>query len=174
MLTLERRHFECGASGIHLAAPNHASSSRVMLDGQFQLSHDALITMLSGSDLLTKESAMTAIGTAMSFPSYFGRNWEALRDCLTDLSWIESNVVVLVIEQAEVLQTESEVVRKLQHCFSRAVEYWRNPWDIGEMYRKVSRFHILLRADSSVLAALETRFGEAACDSIPCPYIGER
>lgn len=169
MLALEKKHFECEFSGVHLTLPKQASP--MALASQPQSSRDTVVMTLPGSELLTKESAMMAIERAMSFPSYFGRNWEALRDCLTDLSWIESSVVVLVINQAEVLQTDSEVVRKLHHCFIRAIEYWRDPWDIGEIHRNVSRFHILLRAESSALAALQAHLGDAICGAIPCPFI---
>lgn len=172
MLALEKQHFECGLSGIHLTLPKQVSPAT--LGGNFELSNDTIVRTLAGSELLTKESAMMAIETAMSFPPYFGRNWEALRDCLTDLSWIGSGVVVLAVDQAEVLQTDSEIVRKLHHCFIRAIEYWRDPWDAGEINRSVSKFHILLRAESCALAALEAHLGNAICGAIPCPFIWDR
>lgn len=33
------------------------------------------------------EQALDAIGAALSFPAWYGRNLDALHDCLTDLSW---------------------------------------------------------------------------------------
>jgi RNAse (barnase) inhibitor barstar len=44
--------------------------------------------VLDGNDVLDKLSAMDAIAAALSFPDYFGRNLDALYDCLTDLSWL--------------------------------------------------------------------------------------
>jgi RNAse (barnase) inhibitor barstar len=35
----------------------------------------------------TKAEALDAIGIALSFPAWYGRNLDALYDCLADLSW---------------------------------------------------------------------------------------
>jgi RNAse (barnase) inhibitor barstar len=35
----------------------------------------------------------------LGFPSYFGFNWNALSDCLTDLSWLEATNGFLIIYQ---------------------------------------------------------------------------
>ncbi|MTD58879.1 barstar family protein [Amycolatopsis pithecellobii] len=43
-----------------------------------------------------KLSTMDAIATALSFPEWFGRNLDALYDCLTDLSWLPSGEHVLI------------------------------------------------------------------------------
>ena len=43
-----------------------------------------------------KLSTMDAIAVALSFPDYFGRNLDALYDCLTDLSWLPSGEHVLI------------------------------------------------------------------------------
>lgn len=35
-----------------------------------------------------KAGFLTAVATALHFPAHFGHNWDALSDCLTDLSWL--------------------------------------------------------------------------------------
>ncbi|GDY31429.1 barstar family protein [Gandjariella thermophila] len=51
-----------------------------------------------------KAAALDAIARALSFPSYFGRNLDALYDCLTDLSWLPAGEHVLVWSHPEVLR----------------------------------------------------------------------
>jgi RNAse (barnase) inhibitor barstar len=43
-----------------------------------------------------KLAALDGIAAAMSFPESFGRNLDALYDCLTDLSWLPMGEHVLV------------------------------------------------------------------------------
>jgi RNAse (barnase) inhibitor barstar len=44
----------------------------------------------------SKAEALDAIGVALSFPSWYGRNLDALHDCLADLSWLAAGEHVLI------------------------------------------------------------------------------
>ncbi len=48
-----------------------------------------------------KDALLDRIARALEFPSWFGGNWDALEDCLTDLSWRGSAGLVLLFEAAE-------------------------------------------------------------------------
>lgn len=43
-----------------------------------------------------KEQLMLALEEALRLPDYFGRNWDALSDCLRDLSWLPPGRINLV------------------------------------------------------------------------------
>jgi len=72
---------------------------------------DAIVDAARGSDLqvaridlagaMDKEVLIGRIATALSFPSWFGGNWDALEDCLSDLSWLSPGGHVLIIEGAQ-------------------------------------------------------------------------
>jgi RNAse (barnase) inhibitor barstar len=48
-----------------------------------------------------KKDLLARIAKALSFPEWFGGNWDALHDCLTDLDWLSAkNGYVLVIENS--------------------------------------------------------------------------
>jgi hypothetical protein len=51
---------------------------------------------LAGGRLTSKTAMLKAIAKALSFPDYFGHNWDALEECLTDLSWHEGAVALLI------------------------------------------------------------------------------
>ena len=48
-----------------------------------------------------KEELIQHLADALRFPAHFGRNWDALRDCLIDLSWLEAPGYVLVFEKSK-------------------------------------------------------------------------
>lgn len=52
--------------------------------------------VVEGVRLRDKLAVMDAIAAAMSFPDWFGRNLDALYDCLTDLTWLPSGEHVLI------------------------------------------------------------------------------
>jgi hypothetical protein len=42
-----------------------------------------------------KEQLLDQLAQGLGFPSYFGANWDALIDCLGDLSWSRASEVVI-------------------------------------------------------------------------------
>ena len=71
---------------------------------------DAIVDVLRGSRLgmaqislqaaAGKEALLKSIAESLGFPAWFGGNWDALEDCLSDLSWREAEGHVLVFEGA--------------------------------------------------------------------------
>lgn len=43
----------------------------------------------------TKQEFLSAIGRAMDFPAYFGKNWDALEECLRDLPKAEGYILLI-------------------------------------------------------------------------------
>jgi hypothetical protein len=42
-----------------------------------------------------KEALFATLATQLDFPDYFGRSWDALEECLHDLSWLPPGTVVV-------------------------------------------------------------------------------
>lgn len=47
-----------------------------------------------------KGDALARIAAALEFPDWFGGNWDALADCLGDLSWLGGEGHLLVFDEA--------------------------------------------------------------------------
>lgn len=48
-----------------------------------------------------KEDFLEHLSEAMKFPQWFGGNWDALADCLRDLSWVEAKGYVIILEKSK-------------------------------------------------------------------------
>jgi RNAse (barnase) inhibitor barstar len=51
----------------------------------------------------SKEQFLEQVAAALSFPPWFGRNLDALADCLGDLSWLPEAPLVLVWDDPDAL-----------------------------------------------------------------------
>lgn len=69
-----------------------------------------------------KASLMQDIAKALGFPDWFGDNWDALEDCLIDLSWREAEGHVLVFEGFQFLPEDDLGV--LIDVLISAAEFW--------------------------------------------------
>ena len=59
---------------------------------------------IDGTGIRTKADFYDAVAAALSFPDWFGRNLDALSDCLRDLSWLPDGEHVLVWSAPEVFE----------------------------------------------------------------------
>jgi RNAse (barnase) inhibitor barstar len=59
-----------------------------------------------------KSTLLDRTATALRFPAWFGHNWDALFDCLTDLGWFERarGYVVLLRNARDLRQSAPEVL----------------------------------------------------------------
>lgn len=85
------------------------------------LADRADIPRLDGRRCPDKDSLLEAIGHALHFPDYYGMNWDALEECLFDLSWWTGPVIVL-IEHADTLDWDA--LATLVDIWTEAADAW--------------------------------------------------
>jgi len=66
--------------------------------------------------------ALRAIAKALHFPDWFGGNWDALEDCLGDLSWRPQSHHVLVLRNWQALSSDDLGV--LIDVLRSSAEFW--------------------------------------------------
>jgi RNAse (barnase) inhibitor barstar len=75
----------------------------------------------------TKDRFLAALAQALGFPEWFGRNWDALEDCLTDMSWQPAAGYVLILAHADEFRTADESSFALAlRILQSAAEFWRD------------------------------------------------
>ena len=63
---------------------------------------------IDGSTIRNDAELFSALDTALSFPDYFGANWDALDECLRDLAqWLPAKGYVVVVNAAVELWSEA-------------------------------------------------------------------
>jgi len=80
-----------------------------------------------GFDLATvalapgKEAMLASIAATLGFPDWFGGNWDALEDCLTDLSWRKDGGHIVLFLRP----TADDDFGVLLDVLASAAEFWR-------------------------------------------------
>ena len=64
-------------------------------DYQSLLSSDSVKVLLN-KEIASKDALFDIFAEKLSFPEYFGRNWDAWWECLYDLSWLNVNKIEIV------------------------------------------------------------------------------
>jgi len=81
-----------------------------------------LLTRISLAGVLEKNELLARLARALRFPDWFGGNWDALEDCLADLSWLEGDGHVLLLEGAAGLSADDFGI--LADVLSSCARFW--------------------------------------------------
>ncbi|WP_117670321.1 barstar family protein [Micromonospora sp. MW-13] len=112
-----------------------------------------VVARLDGTRMTDAGHAFYEFSDALLFPGYFGWNWNALSDCLCDLTWLPADGYLIVVEDAPwLLSSSAEEQHTLFQILSRAVHHWANP--LGRPAGKGVPFKVLLLCDRDDEAAL--------------------
>jgi RNAse (barnase) inhibitor barstar len=85
-----------------------------------------------------KEQMLAAIARTLKFPDWFGHNFDALADCLADMSWKPAEGYLVLLEHCDGIhgKAEEDFVSTLQ-IFEQAANDWREEgkpfWCLVEM-----------------------------------------
>jgi hypothetical protein len=70
-----------------------------------------------------KAQVLDALASALAFPDWFGRNWDALEDCLADLSWKPAGGHLLLLAGAPALPRDDAGI--LTDILASSAEAWK-------------------------------------------------
>ena len=74
--------------------------------------------------LASEDAVLDALAESLQFPDYFGRNWNALDECLCDLEWLDGHQIVLVHRELPALALEP--LHTYLSVLSDAVAFWQH------------------------------------------------
>ncbi|HTY24641.1 MAG TPA: barstar family protein [Desulfomonilaceae bacterium] len=83
--------------------------------------------LLEGTNIDGKERFLNHAAAALRFPDYFGGNWDAFEDCLTDMSWHESHGFVILYDHFETFAEHSPDQFKIAlEILLDSANFWRD------------------------------------------------
>lgn len=115
MSKLLQRLSDASKSGVY-RAPHTQAILDATQDSVLQVSR---IGLAGAAD---KAALLERIAGALQFPRWFGGNWDALEDCLMDLSWSKAAGHVLLIEGAAGLPADERGI--LADILASAAAAW--------------------------------------------------
>ena len=85
----------------------------------------AYVSYLRGKRCITDKAFFDEISASFQFPGYFGENWNALNDCLSDLGWLKFNKIFIAVDDYSLaFGDDSEGKQLMLKSFHYMLEYW--------------------------------------------------
>jgi hypothetical protein len=110
---LRQRLEDPARSGVYRASRPDAVAEALQ-DGKMDLAHVSL------KEVKNKDKLLEVIARQLRFPEWFGGNWDALEDCLCDLSWRKGSGHVLLFEDFRMSDELGILIDILGAC----AEFW--------------------------------------------------
>jgi hypothetical protein len=123
-----------------------------------------VVRTVRGHKMRTIAGLDDEFAAALQFPWYFGENWPAFEDCITDLAELpaEAGYAVVVTDPLLVLEENPADFAVLVRVLTRAVAKWAAPVEAGEWWdRPPVPFNVVLAATPAELDSVRERWAKA-------------
>ncbi|SMF77069.1 barstar family protein [Streptomyces sp. Amel2xC10] len=144
--------WERQADKVHIIAPTDT------LSAAHALPPTGLIysARMRGSQMRDPDGVFTQFYEALRLPNHFGWNWNALRDCLTDLHWINAPHILITIDDADAVLSESTEERDiLFRALNDAVKFWSRKPELPAQEKITFQAVLLSNATSTTVRTRE-------------------
>jgi hypothetical protein len=123
----------------------------------------AVVRVLRGGRCRNVTGLFGEVGAALQFPYYFGENWAAFDECITDLDWLDGDAYLLLVNESQALlaDADAEDFRILLETLTRANVEWLTPNAYIPRSREPTPFHVVFQVDDGHLDTFRARL-EAA------------
>jgi hypothetical protein len=114
------------------------------------------VRTVRGRKASTTASFFDEIAASLQFPYFFGENWDAFNDCVTDLEWLPGEGIAVIITHAVHLldKDSADTLKKFVTVIQNASQHWHKP---GKG-KKAKAFRVILHATKEEEAALRSKW----------------
>ncbi len=90
------------------------------------------LVRIDGAGMSTEAEMHDQFSERFEFPEYYGRNWDALYECLTDLSWTPAGAYIMYVSQSSrLLSRQRPSIPLFLDIISSACAAWALPESRG-------------------------------------------
>lgn len=123
---------------------------------------DAAARAIRGRRCQTTNSLDQEMAAALQFPGYFGHNWWAMMECVTDLEWLPASAYAIFITDIDrLLDDEAEQFNTFMSILKDAVHCWANHGNYGAPWRPLTRFCVVFHTREHRLAVARQRLADS-------------
>lgn len=124
------------------------------------------VRTVRGRKARTLDGLFDEVAAALQFAYYFGENWDAFSECLSEMDDLspDSGLVVVVNEPEQVLDSAHEAdLRVLVEIIQSAAETYAQPIQLGQWWdRPAIPFHVVLMPLPAAAALTRSRWTAAS------------
>lgn len=150
-----------GGTWLHVLPATVSEAYDLMQALQLQRPPQTAARWIRGEKCRTAPALFDEFAAALQFPWYFGGNWDAMDECLTDLEWLPADGYALfIVEAVAVLTDEPGQFRVFCDMMRAAAAEWAGP-GYGAQPRQPKSFQVILQTEPVREAELRARLNEA-------------
>jgi RNAse (barnase) inhibitor barstar len=134
----------------------------VLDDTQFANWHMLLDRTFPDAVVRAIRDFFNEVSAAWQFPYYFGENWNAFNDCITDLEWLQGRIYLMLVRNASSLLREAaqKDFAILMRILQRTQESWKTPNRYFPRDRLPTPFHVIFQCSNGDVAQFSQRLDE--------------
>jgi RNAse (barnase) inhibitor barstar len=127
---------------------------------------EAAIRMVRGKKSTSVSNFFNEVGAALQFPYYFGENWDAFEECITDLSWIDGVSYLLMVSQANLLLKDADQkdFDILMQILLNAHDSWLEQTHYANEEEVPTAFHVLFACNDVEVSDFSQRLAEVGVE----------
>lgn len=125
-----------------------------------------VVRRVRGQHCQTKQALLGEWASAFAFPTYFGHNWDAFDECITDLDWLPAHCYIAIVSNAsDVLPRDDAAFAIFIELLGSAAAEWATPRNV-ERARPSIAFHVLFHTTVEQADHVRARLQQAGVDPI--------
>lgn len=123
--------------------------------------------IMRGSRCITPRALFGEWAAALQFPYYFGENWDAFDECITDLEWLPGTSYVFFVTHVDrVLADADQEFDVFIDVLCNAAKEWETARE-GEWERPAIPFRVIFQCEPHQHAAARHRLDRAGAHAHP-------